>query len=61
MSKSHAGVPTSHTCCENHTRACDIAASQNPIKFFFGNLTLILVGLFSSHNHRIEIQLYIDV
>jgi hypothetical protein len=24
-------APKSHACCENHTHACDIAASQNPI------------------------------
>jgi hypothetical protein len=38
--------PKSHAFCENHTLAYDIAASQNPIRIFFGNITLILVGSF---------------
>jgi hypothetical protein len=36
-------VPASHARCKNHTCACSIAASQNPIRIFC-NLTLILVG-----------------
>jgi hypothetical protein len=30
--------PKSHAFCENHTFAYDVAASQNPIRIFFGNI-----------------------
>jgi hypothetical protein len=47
----------SHAECQNYTRACGIATSQNPIRIFFDDLTLILVASFKSHTYRVEIQL----
>jgi hypothetical protein len=42
---------------KNYTRACGISASQNPIRIFFGDLTLTLVDSFYCHTYQVEIQL----